>query len=58
MRDQGARLDIKINVKKTIYLKLRINEDEQMMVPSKLTKQGTSLTKVVFLVKKFDLLKI
>ena len=35
LRDQGAKIDLKINVKKTKFLKLRIYEVEEVMLGNK-----------------------
>ena len=52
LRVQGARIGLKINVKKTKSLRLGISEDEKVTLGSEKIDQGAaSLTSVVLLVK-------
>ena len=56
---QGAKIGLKINVKKTKSLRLGISEDEQVTLDNeKIDQVGASVTLVVLLVKMVGAVKM
>ena len=60
LRVQGARIGLKVNVKKTKSLRLGISEDEQVTLGNekRLIRLGASVTLVVLLVKMVGAVKM
>ena len=59
LRVQGARIGLKINVRKTKSLRPRISEEEKVMLGNKrLIRRAASLTLVVLLVKMVGAVKM